>query len=73
MPSARGSTTWPVMRARGAAGVRRMMARLVTLLPEPLSPTSARVSPARTSSETPRTAGTGPASVWKVTPRSLDA
>ena len=35
VPSARRSSTWPVIAARGGAGVRRMMARLVTLLPEP--------------------------------------
>ena len=37
-----------------------MMARAVTLLPEPDSPTSARVSPASSESEISRTAAAGP-------------
>ena len=42
----------------------------VWLLPEPLSPTTPSVSPRATFRETPRTAGTGPSWVSKVTFRS---
>ena len=41
-------------------GRRPMMARAVTLLPEPDSPTRASVSPGATESEISRTAATGP-------------
>src|SRR6185437_8253401 len=52
-----------------------MMSRItdiiVTLLPEPDSPTMPRVSPSETLKETPSTARTTPSSVLKLTLRSL--
>ena len=50
----------PLMRA-GGIGFSFMMVWAVTLLPQPLSPTTASTSPASTCSETPRTACTSPA------------
>src|SRR5690349_8961529 len=47
-----------------------MMARLVTLLPEPLSPTMPSVSPSPTPNDTPSTARTGGPSVRNSTCRS---
>ena len=61
----RGTALGPRSLACGGGGVRRMMARLVTLLPEPDSPTSASVSPGRTAKETSWTAGISPAIVLK--------
>ena len=43
----------------------------VTDLPEPDSPTTARISPGASSSDTPSTAVTDPSSVWNDTARSL--
>ena len=54
----------------GGEGMSPMMERLVTDLPEPDSPTTARVSPRRTVSETPSTDLTNPPSVWKCVRRS---
>src|SRR5579871_314412 len=52
------------------AGSRPITARKVTLLPQPDSPTTPRVRPRRTASETPSTARVvRPASPWKVTLR----
>src|SRR5271154_1189864 len=56
-PSLQVSRALPLTTVRGAGGVSCMMARLVTLLPEPDSPTSAKVSPGRTKKETSCTAG----------------
>jgi hypothetical protein len=42
----------------------------VTVFPEPLSPTSATVSPRSMSNDTPRTAGSSPPSRAKETDRS---
>jgi hypothetical protein len=47
-----------------------MTAMKVWLFPDPLSPTTPRVSPGRTSREIPRTAGTDPSRVWKSMRRS---
>src|SRR5918994_1317171 len=58
-------STRPGVRAR-----RRITVRPVTDLPEPDSPTMARVWPSRTVSVTPFTARTMPASVWKEVCRS---
>src|SRR5690606_23101233 len=55
---------------RPLAAIRPITAMKVWLLPEPLSPTTPRHSPGRTSSDTPRTAGTSPSGVSKVTDRS---
>ena len=46
MPS---NMTLPAMMRPGGLATRRMMERAPTLLPQPLSPTMARVSPSRTS------------------------
>src|SRR5688500_15937067 len=53
------------MRPAGS-DTRRMMESADTDLPQPDSPTSATVSPSRTSQETPSTARTTPAEVWNV-------
>ena len=58
----------PEMRA--LSGSRRRMERQSTDLPQPDSPTMARVSPACSSRSTPRTACTCPAGVAKVMCRS---
>ena len=50
---------------------RPISAMKVWLLPEPLSPTTPRVSPRATSRDTPRTAATTPSWVAKSTRRSL--
>ena len=47
------------------SGTSRMMERAVTLLPQPDSPTTPRVSPPRISKSTPSTALTTPSSVSK--------
>src|SRR5262245_64063593 len=52
------------MRPAGA-DTRRMMLSALTDLPQPDSPTSATVSPARTSHDTPSTARTTPPEVVK--------
>src|SRR5258708_21266149 len=67
MPVLRRSRPWPLMTERGAGGVRRMTARLVTLLPEPDSPTSASVSRWRSEKETSLTTKSGPPRVAKPT------
>ena len=64
------STSPPAMRP-GGTGTRRMSARLVTLLPEPDSPTMPRVSPLRSSKLTPSTAFRRPSSSLKYVFRSL--
>ena len=69
-PLASRKTALPLTSQLGAGGVSRMIARLVTLLPEPDSPTSASVSPRARLKETPFTAGTTPLSVLKRTRRS---
>ena len=48
-----------------------MIVRKLTLLPEPDSPTTPRVSPGSIENETPSTALTNPSSVGKWTLRSL--
>ena len=48
-----------------------MTERLVTVFPDPDSPTMATVSPEETLSDTPSTARTKPSSVGKATRRSL--
>ena len=52
-------------------GLRPMIVRQVTLLPEPDSPTMPRVCPLSTANETPSTARTTPSSVLKYVFRSL--
>src|SRR6202011_3043960 len=47
----------------GGGGIRRNIDSAVTLLPQPLSPTIARVSPGMTWNETPSTARTTPSRV----------
>ena len=59
----------PVMRP-GGSGTSRKMARFVTLLPLPLSPTRASVRPGATSNDTPSTARTTWPSVRNSTRRS---
>ena len=49
----------------GGIGIRPIIARLVTLLPDPDSPTIPTVSPFSMLNDTPRTASTTPSSVWK--------
>src|SRR5688500_17968285 len=67
-------TFWPfsVIRARGLMVARvvrsRITVRAVTDLPEPLSPTSAMVSPLCSWNETSRTPSTIPPSTLKYTP-----
>ena len=58
--------------SRVGARVRPMTVRLVTLLPEPDSPTMPSVSPRSTANETPSTALTTPSSVSKWTVEVLD-
>ena len=48
------------------------MVRLVTLLPQPDSPTIPSVSPGSTANETPSTACTTPSSVSKLDPQVCD-
>ena len=50
--------------------VRPISVMAVTDLPEPDSPTTARISPGASSSDTPSTAVTDPSSVWKETASS---
>ena len=57
----------PVTRA---PVVRPVMVCVATLLPEPDSPTMARVEPRSTSKESPRTASNTPSGVLKATRRS---
>ncbi len=52
------------------SGRRPRIVRAVTDLPDPDSPTMARISPGDTVRDTPSTARTSPPSVAKVTPRS---
>ena len=59
----------PVTRT-GGYEIRPSSANAVVLLPHPLSPTRAKISPACTSKETPLTAVTTPASVLNSTVRS---
>src|SRR5689334_17375130 len=54
----------------GGDGTKRSTESAVTLLPQPDSPTTARVSPAPTSKETPSTARTTPSRVKKCVRRS---
>src|SRR5271157_101164 len=63
--------TSPETISPGGDGIRRIMERAVTLLPQPDSPTSPRVSPCRTSRSSPSTAAAVPSSVVKVVLRSL--
>src|SRR5436305_7292305 len=49
----------------GGSGMRRRIELAVTDFPQPLSPTTARVSPSRTSNETPSTARLTPSGVRK--------
>src|SRR5581483_9168061 len=57
--------TSPFSIRPGGEGIRRMIERAVTLLPEPDSPTSATVSPASMSKDTSSTAVSRPRSVLK--------
>src|SRR5262249_8788780 len=59
----------PTIRPGGSATSRRIDSE-VTLFPLPDSPTTASVSPSRTSNETPSTARTTPSSVKKCVRRS---
>ena len=54
-------------------GTSRSSDSAVTLLPLPDSPTTASVSPARISNDTPSTARTNPSSVWKWVLQPFDA
>ena len=49
----------------GGSGIRRRIDMAVTDLPQPLSPTMARVSPASTWKDTPSTARLMPSGLWK--------
>ncbi len=61
--------TLPVERA-GGDGISPAIVRHVTLLPQPLSPTSPRISRSPTVNDTPSTARTTPASVAMYVRRS---
>jgi hypothetical protein len=67
-------SSWPLNRmdpvARPLPASRPMAVMKVWLLPDPLSPTTPRHSPAFTDRDTPRTASTRPSSSWKLTFRS---
>ena len=69
--SGKSSKFSPLRRMRpstmrpGGSGTRRMIDSAVTLLPQPLSPTMARVLPADTLKDTPSTAKASPSSVLK--------
>src|SRR5262245_32379191 len=65
------NTIWPPTIWPAGAATRRITERALTDLPHPDSPTSATVSPARTSHETPSTARTTPAEVVNWVWRSL--
>jgi hypothetical protein len=69
------SSTCPASMRAGGTGSRRIRARAVSDLPQPLSPTSASVSPASTFSERSLTAGNTPARVCSATrsPRTSSA
>ena len=54
----------------GGDGINRKIDSAVTLLPQPLSPTMARVSPGGTANETPSTARTTPSRVKNQVRRS---
>src|ERR1035437_489208 len=68
--STSSNRTWPPSMRPAGCGSRRMIARLVTLLPQPDSPTRPRVSPSSRSNETPFTAWTVPSWVRNRTVRS---
>lgn len=63
-------TTIDPLTIRPGASIKRITDKLVTLLPEPDSPTTASVSPCPTSSEIPLTDFTTPARVKKCVRRS---
>jgi hypothetical protein len=72
-PAAPGPRTGPSRWRRPLPASRPMTVMKVWLLPEPLSPTTPRHSPAATDRDTPRTASTRPSWVWKLTFRSSTA
>ena len=67
-PAGESSRIDPDSITPGAATSRRIDIA-VTLLPQPLSPTSPSVRPGSMASETPSTAGTRPVGVWNAVTR----
>ncbi len=63
-------TIWPAAIFPGGSGISRMIDNALTVLPQPLSPTSATVRPGGTDQLTPSTARTKPSSVSKCVHRS---
>ena len=69
--AALGARLLPDSIRPGGSGTRRRIESAVTLLPQPLSPTMPTLAPAGTSNDTPSTARSLPASVWKLVTRPV--